>query len=72
MHPYAGRKLQQDNSGRIRANTRQSALNVARDSADVNQANANQNAQAAGNRASASNAAAVRQDNGDNNGRLPI
>ena len=62
----AGRKLQQrdNNSGAIVADTRQRASNVAVDSANVNQANANQNAQAAGNRASAGNAAVVGQSNG--------
>ena len=63
----AGRKLLQrdNNSGAIVANTRQRASNTAVDSANVNQANANQNAQAAGNRASAGNAAVVGQDNGE-------
>ena len=63
----AGRKLQQrdNNSGAIIANTRQRADNTAVDSANVNQANANQNAQAAGNRAAAANSAAVAQRNGE-------
>ena len=63
----AGRKLQQrdNNSGAIVADTRQRASNVAVDSANVNQANANQNAQAAGNRASAANGVVVGQSNGE-------
>ena len=61
-----GRKLLQrdNNSGAIVADTRQRASNVAVDSANVNQANANQNAQAAGNRAAAGNAVVVGQSNG--------
>ena len=54
-----------NNSGAIVADTRQRASNVAVDSANVNQANANQNAQAAGNRASAANSVAVNQRNGE-------
>ena len=62
-----GRKLLQrdNNSGAIVADTRQRASNVAVDSANVNQANANQNAQAAGNRAAAGNAVVVGQSNGE-------
>ena len=62
----AGRKLQQrdDNSGVIVADTDQTASNSAVNSTNVNQANANQNAQAAGNGASASNGLAVDQRNG--------
>ena len=65
-----GRKLQQyyygdNNSGTIIADTDQYASNVAVDSNNVNQANANQNAQAAGNGAAATNAVAVDQKNGE-------
>ena len=69
----AGRQLQAykkkgpayiDNSGTINARTSQSGSNVAIGSKNVNQANSNQNAQAAGNGASASNSAVVNQYNG--------
>ena len=63
----AGRKLQtaSDNSGAIRAKTAQIAANIAaKGSKNVNQANANQNAQAAGDRAAAANSASVSQSNG--------
>ena len=58
------RLLSVDNSGTIVADTRQSGTNIALGSRNVNQANSNQNAQAAGNEASASNSAAVYQSNG--------
>ena len=69
----AGRRLQAykkkgpayiDNSGTINARTSQSGSNVAIGSKNVNQANSNQNAQAAGNGATASNNAVVNQSNG--------
>ena len=61
----AGRRLlQDDNSGLIIAYTNQAAANAVSGSTNVNQANANQNAQAAGNGSSAGNAVSVSQENG--------
>ena len=61
---HAGRKLQQSKSGRIFATTLQGGSNDAgKKSSDVNQANASQSAQAAGNRPDASNKVDATQKN---------